>query len=76
MPQTNANHGAGLYQITARLGDEIHIRRGGTRASLLGFLPICEEPFEADVGHGMFPEFFEDGVGHGAAISTARQVRT
>ncbi len=42
--------------------------RGGTRASLLGFLPIGEEAFEADVGHGVFPEFFEDGVGHGADV--------
>ena len=36
--------------------------------SLLGFLPVGEEAFEADVGHGVFPEFFEDGVGHGADV--------
>ena len=38
------------------------------RASLLGFLPVGEESFEADVGHGVFPEFFEDGVRHGADV--------
>ena len=48
------------------------LKNRGTGASLLGFLPIGEEAFEADVGHGVFPEFFEDGVGHGADVGAAR----